>query len=173
MRRRDEVRGSRRGGRRRPGIALRAVLVLSLLAAGGAAAVAAAGCGGSTATADLAPFTGRWERLDGGAPNPDFTLDIVRDGDGARLTFTNRANGMSRTVTGTASDGGIACTLPNAYGEPPASPAPGVPAESDLTLSLDESGQLVIDLVLADGTLEPIWMYQSAGGVSPSAPGTL
>jgi hypothetical protein len=147
-----------------------AAVSLALLAAVVAAAFAAAGCGGSTSTADLAPFVGRWERVEAGAPNADFTLEIERNGDTVRLTFTNHTNSMSQTVTGTAQAGGIACTLPNATGgAPPGSPAPGVPARSDLVLSLDDDGQLIVDLVLSDGTLEPIWIYQRADGASPSS----
>ena len=53
-------------------------------------------------------------RVEAGAPNPDFTLAIGRDGDGVQLTFANHTNGMSRTVAGAAQGGGIACALPNA-----------------------------------------------------------
>lgn len=178
MKRRGEARGSRgvpqHDDRRctRHALAV-AVLSLALLAAVGAAAFAGAGCGGSTRTADPAPFVGRWERVEAGAPSPDFTLAIERDGDGVQLTFANHTNGMSQTIAGAEQAGGIACTLPNADGDLSASPPPGVPTESDLMLGLDDDGQLVVDLVLADGTLEPIWIYQRVDGVSPSAPGTL
>ena len=58
-------------------------------------------------------------------------------------------------------DDHLSCTLPN--GDDPApTPAPGVPTESDLQLSVDVNGQLVVDLVLADGTTEPIWIYERA-----------
>ena len=77
---------------------------------------------------------------------------------------------MSRTVAGTARDGYLACALPNGDGEATPSSAPGVPTESDLQLSLDENGQLVVDLVLADGTLEPIWIYERAVVVGSPSP---
>jgi len=46
------------------------------------------------------------------------------------------------------------------------------PTSANLQLSLDEDGQLVVDLVLADDTLQPIWIYERTDGVRPSAPGT-
>jgi hypothetical protein len=154
------------------------VLGLTLLAAVAAAAFAAAACGGSTRTADLAPFVGRWERVEAGAPNPDFTLDIELAGDGVRLIFANQTNGMNQTVAGTSEDGCVACTLatnddsllmPAGLGT--RSPGAAAPASASLQLSLDEGGQLIVDLVLADDTLQPIWIYERADGVSPSASG--
>ena len=44
------------------------------------------------------------------------------------------------------------------------------PPESELQLSLDENGQLVVDLVLADGTLEPVWIYERMAAPSPAEP---
>jgi hypothetical protein len=160
-----------------------------LLAAVGAAAFAATGCGGSAAADDLAPFDGRWVRVEAGASNPGFTLDIERSADGAQLTFANGANGMSQSVAGTVEDGYVACTLattndPFLLPAGPGRPSPGAtmdaPASANLQLSLEDGGQLIVDLVLADGTLEPIWFYQRAegasasptDGMSPSAPGT-
>jgi hypothetical protein len=32
---------------------------------------------------------------------------------------------------------------------------------------MDENGQLVVDLVLADGTTEPVWIYEQAPAGSP------
>lgn len=178
VRRRDECCAARRS----PAIA--AALSLVLLAAAAAAAFAI-GCGGFTRTAGAAPFVGRWERVEAGAPNPDFTLSIEPSGDGATVTFANHTGGMSATGDGTVHDGFIACTVPTAdagtYATPGVSPAPiadptapsGVPTLSKMQLSLDENGQLVVDLVLGDGTLEPIWIYQRVDGASPSAPATL
>jgi len=171
--------GGRRGTCRGPAVS--AVLGLTLMAAVAAAAFAAAACGGSTRTTDLAPFVGRWERVEAGAPNPDFTLDIERVGDGVRLIFANQTNGMNQTVAGTSEDGHVACTLATTHDPflPPAGPgqqSPGVatapPTSANLQLSLDEDGQLVVDLVLADDTLQPIWIYERTDGVRPSAPGT-
>ena len=142
--------------------------LLALLAFLVLAAAVAAGCGGSPAT-DVAPYLGVWQRVEAGAPNPDFTLTIARRDDAAGVTFANVSNGMSETVAATAEDGYLACTLPT--GDDPApSPVPGVPAESDLQLSLDDNGQLVVDLVLADGTLEPVWIYERAAASSPAEP---
>jgi hypothetical protein len=45
-----------------------------------------------------------------------------------------------------------------------------VPLESDLRLSLEENGQLVVDLVLADDTLEPIWIYERSSPAAPAEP---
>ena len=160
---------------------LLALLVLVLLAA----AAAAAGCGGSSRT-DLAPYLGAWQRVEGGVPNPGFTLTIVRQDDAAGATFANPSNGLSETVAAAEEDGYLACTLPTgdtglqradggaspgalaaaSPGESP--PVPGPPGEVDLQLSLDENGQLVVDLVLADGTLEPVWIYDRAEAPSPS-----
>jgi hypothetical protein len=172
--------GGRRGTCRGPAVS--AVLGLTLMAAVAAAAFAAAACGGSTRTADLASFVGRWERVEAGAPNPDFTLDIELAGDGVRLIFASQTNGMNQAVAGTSEDGYVACTLattddPFLLPAGPGQQSPGVatapPTSANLQLSLDEDGQLVVDLVLADGTLQPIWIYERADGVSPSAPGTL
>ena len=172
--------GGRRGTCRGPAVS--AVLGLTLMAAVAAAAFAAAACGGSTRTAALASFVGRWERVAAGAPNPDFTLDIELAGDGVRLIFASQTNGMNQAVAGTSEDGYVACTLattddPFLLPAGPGQQSPGVatapPTSANLQLSLDEDGQLVVDLVLADGTLQPIWIYERADGVSPSAPGTL
>jgi hypothetical protein len=172
---------TRRGGRHgsRCGPVLSAVFGFALLAAVVAAAFTAVGCGSSARTADLAPYLGRWERVEAGAPNPDFTLDVERAGDGVRLTFANQTNGISQTVAGTGEDGHVACTLAttdDSFLLPagPGTPSPGVatapPTSVNLQLSVDESGQMIVDLVLSDGTLEPVWIYQLADGVSPSAP---
>jgi hypothetical protein len=170
-------RGGRRGIRRGP--VLTAAFGLALLAAVVAVAFAAAGCGGSTRTADLAPFLGSWDRVEAGAPNSDFTLDVERVGTGVRLTFADQTNGVSQTVAGIGEDGYVACTLattddsvllPAGAEAPSPEVATAPPTSVDLQLSLDEGGQLIVDLVLADGTLQPIWIYQSADGVSPSTP---
>jgi hypothetical protein len=142
--------------------------LLALLASVVLAAAVAAGCGGSPA-ADVAPYLGVWQRLEAGAPNPDFTLTIARRDDAAGVTFANLSNGISEPVTATVGDGFLACTLPT--GDDPApSPAPGVPAGSQVQLSLDDNGQLVVDLVLADDTLEPVWIYERAAAPSPAEP---
>jgi hypothetical protein len=140
-------------------------LLLLALVAVTAAAVA---CGGSPST-DVGLYLGVWHRVDGGAPDPDFTLTVAGGDDGAAVTFVNLANGKRQTVVATLEDGFLACSLPT--GDDPApSPVPGVPTESDLQLSLAENGQLVVDLVLADGTLEPIWIYDRAAASAPVEP---
>ena len=125
-----------------------------------------AGCGGASST-DLGPYLGAWQRVEGGVRNPDFTLTIARRDDAAAVTFANLTNAASETVAATAEDGYLACTLPT--GDPGLQPAEaGVPADVDLRLSLDENGQLVVDLVLADGTLEPVWIYERGAAPSPA-----
>jgi hypothetical protein len=172
---------TRRGGRHgsRCGPVLSAVFGFALLAAVVAAAFTAVGCGSSARTADLAPYLGRWERVEAGAPDSGFTLDVERAGAGVRLTFTDRTNSISQTVAGTGEDDHVACTLATTGDSLllPAgaeAPSPGMatapPASVSLQLSIDEGGQLIVDLVLADGTLQPIWIYQSADGVNPSTP---
>jgi hypothetical protein len=144
---------------------LRALVALALLALASAAVVA---CGGSSSP-DIGLYLGDWQRVDGGTPNPDFTLTVAAPDGAAAVTFANLSNGQHQTVAATLKDGYLACTLPN--GDDPApSPAPGVPAESDLQLSVDENGQLVVDLVLADGTLEPVWIYDRASASAPAEP---
>jgi hypothetical protein len=161
------VRGrSRSGGARHAGLApgVRLLALLALFVITATAVAATAGCGGS-GSADIAQYLGVWQRVGGGAPDPDFTLTVAAQGDGAAVTFANAANGQSQTVAAAVQDAYLSCTLPN--GDDPApTPAAGVPAESDLQLSVDVNGQLVVDLVLADGTTEPIWVYERA---APSA----
>ena len=129
------------------------LLAFLLLAAAGAA-----GCGGSS-QADVGPYLGVWQRVEAGAPDPAFTLTIARQDDDASATFANLTNGESQTVTAAVEDGYLACSLPTGDTDVQPSPA-GVPLESELQLSLEGSGQLVVDLVLADDTLEPIWIYE-------------
>jgi len=141
-----------------------------------AAASLAAGCGGSS-SAELGIYLGSWERVDGGVPDPEFTLTVARQGDGATVTLANLTNGQSQTVAATAQDGDLACSLttrdePFLQPSGPGSPSPGIasqpPAVSKFLLSVDENGQLIVDLVLADGTTEPVWIYDRASA-SPSA----
>jgi hypothetical protein len=141
--------------------------LLPLLAFVVLAATAAAGCDGSS-PADLGAYLGTWQRVEGGAPNQEFTLTIARRDDTTSATFANLAKGASETVAATAVDGYLACTLTTGDTWTPA--AEGAPAEADLQLSLDENGQLVVDLVLADGTLEPIWVYDRGAASSPAEP---
>ncbi len=138
--------------------------LLLLLAFLPLAAAGAAGCGGS-AQADVGPYLGVWQRVEGGAPNPAFTLTIARQDGDTSATFANLTNGESQRVTATNEDGYLACKLPTGDSEVQPSPA-SVPLDSDLQLSLEENGQLVVDLVLADETLEPIWIYERS---SPAA----
>ena len=161
-------RGETVGSRRAAGRLLLAAALL-VIAAGVAA------CGGSSSS-DIGSYLGLWQRVEGGTPNPDFTLTVARKGDGGAVTFVNRTNGQSETVAATVEDGYLACTLPG--GDDPLGqaagadePSPGAqqaPSESDLQLSVDENGQLVVDLVLADGTTEPVWFYDRAPAASPA-----
>jgi hypothetical protein len=159
---------------------LSALLALVLLAAAGAA-----GCGGGS-QADLAGYLGTWQRVEGGVPNPGFTLTITRQDASAGATFENHVSGLSETVAAAVEDGYLVCTLPTgaagaqrtdggaaqgalALASPEAgSPVPDPPGDVDLQLSIDENGQLVVDLVLADGTLEPVWIYDRAEDPGPS-----
>jgi hypothetical protein len=155
---------NRRGQAEGPRRTRAGFLLLLALVAVTAAVVA---CGGSSST-DVGPYLGVWQRVDGGAPSPDFTLTVASREGGVALTFANLANGQDQTVVATVEDGFLACSLPT--GDDPApSPVPGVPTESDLQLSLDENGQLVVDLVLADGTLEPIWIYDRVPASAPAS----
>ena len=95
-------RGEACGSRRAPALA---ALVLLLVAAAGVA-----GCGGSS-PADPGPFLGLWQRVEAGTPNPDLTLTIAAQGDGASLAFSNRSNGMSETAAGTVEDGRLVVHL--------------------------------------------------------------
>ncbi len=123
---------------------------------------------GGSAVSGLGAYVGTWHRVEAGTPNPDFTLSIALQVDGASLTFVNLTSGMDRTVLGTVEDGYIACVLANVDGESNASPPPGVPRKSDLRVSQGGNGQLVVDLELPDGTLEPVWVHERADGVTPA-----
>jgi hypothetical protein len=159
----------RPGGARQAGLAfgprLLALVALGVLALAVFTA-AAAGCGVS-GSSDISSYLGVWQRVDGGAPNPDVTLTVAAQGDGAALTLVDQGNAQSQTVAATVGDGYLACTLPSSDGTAP-TPVSGVPAESDLQLSVGEGGQLVVDLVLADGTTEPIWIYERAAPLASS-----
>jgi len=85
----------------------------------------------------------------------------------AAVTFANLTNGASETVAATAGDGCLACTLPTGDTGLQLTEG-GAPDDVDLHLSLDENGQLVVDLVLADGTLEPVWIYERGAAPSPA-----
>jgi len=159
-----------------------AALGAVLLAAGSTAF--AAGCG-ETTTADLATLRGTWYRVEAGAPNPVFSLVVAAEERGAAVTFVDRSEGTSQTVAGSVDAGIISCALSTtdpaltapeidetSPTSPPATPlptGPETPVLVDLELSIDESsGQLIVDRVLADGTLEPVWLYERADGVTPS-----
>jgi hypothetical protein len=104
-------------------------------------------------------------------PNPAFSLTVAgRDG-AADVTLANHGDGPSRAAPAAVEGGSLAGALPSgddpsSGGASPAPVAPGVPAESDSRPSLDESGRLVIDLVPADGTLEPVWICGRAPGAA-------
>ncbi len=129
------------------------------------------GCGGSSA-AEIAPFTGAWLRVDAGEPNPDLTLTISQVDGEAEVTFANHVNGMSETSAATVEDGVLACLVTTAGGlSLDVAPTPSATAAAaDLRLSLDEHGQLVVDVVLSDGTLEPISLYERAPGSDAGEP---
>ena len=145
VRRRTGGRKALARGHRRLALALFAVV----LAAAGAAA-----CGGSSSV-DITPYLGVWQRVEGGVPNPAVTLTVARQDDGCTVTLADPASGRRETVLATVGDGYLACTLS----------AP----DYDVELSLDDSGQLVVDRVLADGTLEPVWLYDRPAS-APAGP---
>jgi hypothetical protein len=132
-------------GHRRLALALFAVVF---------AAAGAAACGGSSSV-DVAPYLGVWQRVVGGVPDPAVTLTVARQDDGCTVTLADLVSGRSETVSATVGDGYLACTLP----------AP----DHDVQLSLDDNGQLVVDRVLADGTLEPVWLYDRPAS-APAGP---
>jgi hypothetical protein len=130
-------------------------------------------CGGSTDVADVALYLGSWLRIDAGEPNSDFTLTVVDRAGDTRVTFVNHASGTNQTVPATVEGGSLVCVLPivadSAPGSGAAATAPAasmVPTGSHLQLSLDGAGRLVVDVVLADGTLEPVWTYERVHGTS-------
>jgi hypothetical protein len=140
-------------------------------------AVVAAGCGDSPQALD--PYLGAWQRVEGGEPNPFFTLTVTASGSGAEVTLVNDTNGVSGTSAGVVHDGFISFWIADADVGPLTSPLPrpsapptvtATPPPSEYRLSLDEGGQLVIDLVLADGTLEPVWVYDRASASVPTEP---
>jgi hypothetical protein len=130
-------------------------------------------CGDSTDVAHVAPYRGSWLRIDAGEPNPDFALTVADREGVTGITFVNHADGTTQTVPATVQGGCLACVLPTGAGSTSgsgiASAAPaasGVPTDSHLELSLDDDGRLVVDLVLSDGTLQPIWIYERVRGAS-------
>jgi hypothetical protein len=138
--------------------------LLALLAPVLLVAAVVAGCGDSSQM-DIGPYLGTWHRVEAGAPDPDFTLTISRHGDAAVVIFASHTNGMSERVPATGEDGYLACALPTDETGLPAQD--GASAASDLQLSLDEDGRLVVDLVLGDGTLEPVWIFDRAAAGEP------
>jgi hypothetical protein len=133
-----------------------------------------AGCGDSFA-ADVAPYLGTWSRVEGGEPDPVSTLVVTRTDKGAEIVFSGPDGDTSETVAATVVDDSLACVLPSGsdlLGEASLAPAgaSGATAVSDVRLSLGEDGQLVVDLVLADGTLEPILIYERVSGVATAGP---
>jgi hypothetical protein len=169
-------RGEAGGSRRALGALARgrSFLVVAL-ATGVIAAALAAGCGGASSSADIGIYLGVWQRVEGGVANPGFTLTVARQGDRAAVTFADQAEGQSQTVAAVAQAGYLACTLSTGDKRPGQSAASGSPSPvarqtsaSHLQLSVDENGQLIVDLTLPDGTLEPIWIYDRAAA-SPSA----
>jgi len=131
-----------------------------LLALALAAALGLAGCGADEGTD---PFTGSWQRLAGGAPDEDFTLDVVAKGDACALTFANNANGQSLTVDGQVEGDELLCTLSTADGESAVAPkwAPALPQEVEVALAADEAGErLTVSMVSRDGGRLPLWEYE-------------
>jgi hypothetical protein len=144
---------ARRG--RAPRSALRAGLLFALFVA---AAVVASGCGGSAA-AEVGAYSGAWQRVVGGEPEPSFTLLVEQTGEGAELIFAD-ASGVRAQGVATLEDGCLVLQVPADNGI--------VDGASVLKLSLGDGGQLVVDRVLGDGTTEPVWVYDRAASVAPA-----
>jgi hypothetical protein len=134
------------------------------------AAAAVAACGGSPSP-DIGPYVGLWQRVEGGEPDPGVTLTVVRQGDQGAVTFASLSSGQDQTVVATVEDGHLTCSLPTVDdSQVPSDAVSPPPVESHLQLSVDENGQLVVDLVLVDGTLEPIWIYDRAPASAAAEP---
>ena len=125
-------------------LALTALLALALLAA-------AEACGGSS-SADLGPYLGEWQRVDGGEPDPSQTLVIQPENDAISAEFEGPDGSFGAPVD--VGPDYLACRLPE--DERLAALFDGA---TGLQLSLDQDGQLVVDKVLDDGTTEPVWIY--------------
>jgi len=122
------------------------VLFALLLIAGAVTA-----CGGSAASG-VPLYLGAWQRVDGGEPNPAVTLLVEAKGDDAALTFRDLSRSFQAQTTATLQDDILVMEMPAENGI--------VDGATSLQLSLDAGGQLVIDQVLADGTSEPVWVYE-------------
>jgi hypothetical protein len=129
--------------------------------AAAAAVGLAAGCGGAHIGQTTSQFAGEWTRVDDGRSNPDFTLSFRDSGGTLFVTFANAGNGEKATVSAMPVDGALTCEVPNDAGESPAPAAtPGVPRTSKLEMRLDGGdSRLLVDLILDDGTRQPIWTY--------------
>lgn len=154
-------------GRAGGGQRVRAVAALLVAAAVLLAGIGLAACGDSRAPLDA--LAGTWLRIDGGQPAADLVLTVAGSGDaGARVTFVDKATGDSLSATARLEDDVLQATLPSADGS--ALAVPGVSGELTVRLSIDEgTGELVVDRVLADGTSEPLWLYERAAETSPGS----
>jgi hypothetical protein len=169
MRTRGEAAGSRRACGRSAAVFPAAAALLAILL------LAVAGCGGSPGLGGLA---GTWKLVKAGQPDPYMTLTVAPGRTGAEVTFTSEAaGGVSTAFDGVVQDGAIIIAVPAddvpTLASPttrtgPPSPQPSAPMRSSrMQLSLGENGQLVVDRVLPDGTLEPMLVYERASA-SPS-----
>jgi hypothetical protein len=145
---RGEVAAPRRARPDRPSAAVVAALVLLTLVL---LAGAAAACGDSAASG-VALYLGDWQRVEGGEPNPAVTLHVEADGDDAALTFEDSTRSFRAQAPATPQDDVLVMEMPAENGI--------VDGATSLQLSLDAGGQLVVDQVLADGTSEPVWVYE-------------
>jgi hypothetical protein len=126
--------------------ALAALLVLIVVTA-----VVASGCGGSDA--QLAAFTGSWQRVVSGEPDPSYTLLVERSEDGTTLAFID-PSGFRAQGRATLREDYLVMEMPADNGI--------FDGATSLQVSLDSGGQLIVDRVLDDGTTEPVWVYDRA-----------
>ncbi len=141
--------GARRARLGRPsagGLVVLALLALVPLAVGATAC-------GSAESDQIGAYVGSWQRVVGGAADPRQALVVGRQDGAARVTFHDLQNGSAAGGLATLEDGYLALDLPVGS---------GLLDAPEVQLSLDGSGQLVVDRVLGDGTTEPVRVYERA-----------
>jgi hypothetical protein len=151
---RGEDQARRRAGR---GRTLVRILVCGLLLTVLTTAALACGCGAAS-DAETGAYLGSWQRVVAGEPDPSHVLHVERRGDSVRLTFSDDSGPKAGEAT--LEDGCLVMSMPAANGI--------MDGATGLQLSLGDSGQLVVDRVLDDGTTEPVWVYDRTAPVGPA-----
>ena len=77
----------------------------------------------------------------------------------AKVVFSNLISAESATVPATVDGDVLQLVLPTAIGEEVPGGVPGVPRQVPVTFSIDATGQIVVDVAAADGTMTPVWTY--------------